>query len=718
VTDAAELDRLCAAAGIERVYHDQFGARHEVPADTIFAISNALGLTGAQPRSGVAPSVLNPATIIFGDEAVPCVSLALPDDANGQAFEWTLVEENGRRSSGQFRPEQLALHGRDSAGAPKRRLVTLPHLPDPGYHGFSVHSAFCSLQAETLLVIAPRRAYLPPELDEGPGIWGLAVQLYALRSAGDWGIGDFGCLAKTIRHAAAAGAGAVGVNPLHALALDEPERASPYSPSSRVYLNPLYIEIAAVPDFAECEAAQAFARTREFAGALERLRAADLVDYRGVAALKLPVLALMHASFDVRHRTVGTARGRDFLTFVATEGEGLRRFCIFQALREARSRTDAAQRDWRNWPLPLRDPGSAEVAAFAARNARRIEFFAYCEWVARLQLAACAGAAREAGMPVGLYGDLAVGVDAAAGEAWATQDTIVGGWSMGAPPDAWNRQGQNWGLAPMSPVALRQRAYRPFIDLVRHNMRGVGALRIDHILGLWRSFWIRHGDPAAAGAYLRYPFAELIAILALESWRARCVAIGEDLGTVPPGLREALAAAGILSYRLLYFEHRRDGQRARAADYPRFSLVAVGTHDLPPLAAFWSGSDIGVRRALGQFASDEEADKERWRRGEERAALAALWREAGLAASQGSGSVPVEAAHRFLARTPGRIVMVQVEDALGLTDQVNVPGTIDEHPNWRRRLPLPVEAMFADARLRALAAAINEERPPARRRRR
>jgi len=242
-------------------------------------------------------------------------------------------------------------------------------------------------------------------------------------------------------------------------------------------------------------------------------------------------------------------------------------------------------------------------------------------------------------------------------------------------------------------------------------MRDAGALRIDHILGFWRSFWIRHGQPAATGAYVRYPFAELVAILALESHRARCVVIGEDLGTVPPGLREALAAANILSYRLLYFEHRGDGQRARPGDYPRLALVAVGTHDLPPLAAYWSGADIGVRRSIGQFRSDQEADEERRRRAEERRALSALLREAGLPAGEDAGAAPIESAYRFLARSPGRIVMVQVEDALGLADQINVPGTIDEHPNWRRRLPVPVETLFAEPRIQALAAALNEERP-------
>jgi len=718
VTNEALLHQLCAAAGIERAYHDHFGARHEVASDTIFAIAQALGVTGGRDGQTGDLAMLEPATVCLAGEAEVHVNVVLPAGPHDATFEWTLVEQDGRRSGGSFRSADLEVVERTADGGHERRRLILNHLLKPGYHRLAIRGASSPIEAESLLIAAPRHAYIPPALAEGSGIWGLAVQLYALRSERDWGIGDFGSLSALVRSAAKAGAEAIGVNPLHALSLDEPERASPYSPNSRAYLNPLYIEIETVPDFAECEAARAFAASRGFAEALQRLRAAPLVDYRGVAALKIPALCLIHESFETRHRGPATPRGRAFAAYLRSEGEALRRFCIFQALREARGAADPAQRDWRNWPRELADPGSAEVAAFAEAHVPRIAFFAYCQWIAREQLAHCTAAARSAGMLVGLYGDLAVGVDAAAGEAWAAQDVVVGGWSMGAPPDAWNRQGQNWGIAPLNPAALRRRAYQPFIDLIRHNMREFGALRIDHILGLWRSFWVRHGHSAGAGAYVRYPFTDLVAILALESQRAHCIVIGEDLGTVPAGLREALAAAGILSYRLLYFERRGDGRRARPGDYPRLALVAVGTHDLPPLAGFWSGADIGVRRAIGQFHTDREADEERRRRADDRRELAALWREAGLAHGEASETAPTEAAYRFLARSPGRIVMVHVEDALGLAEQVNVPGTVDEHPNWRRRLPLPVEALFADARVRALLAALNEERPAMNSRRR
>jgi (1->4)-alpha-D-glucan 1-alpha-D-glucosylmutase len=557
---------------------------------------------------------------------------------------------------------------------------------------------------------APAQAYLPPALETGPGIWGIAVQLYALRSPRDWGIGDFGLLEEFVARAAAAGAGAVGLNPLHAPYLDEPERASPYSPSSRRFLNPLYIDVEAVPDFAESAEAQRRVRADAFQAVLAGLRAAPMVDYRGVAEAKLPILELLFASFLERHVRGASERGNAFRSFQSTEGAALARFAEFQALREARGRNDPAERSWLNWPADLRDPAAPAVAAFAAEHAERVLFFAYLQWIADTQLAACAASA--AAMPVGLYRDLAVSVDPASGEAWAEQDAIVPGFSIGAPPDSWNRKGQDWGLAPLNPLALRGLAFRPFAELVRANMRHAGALRIDHVLGLWRTFWIRHGDEPRHGAYVRYPFDELVAVLAGESQAARCIVVGEDLGTIPPGLREALARANILSYRLLYFE-RQDGTPRRPAAYPRLALVAVGTHDLPPLPGYWRGDDLAARAELGFFPAPGQLDSEHAQRAADRAALASALRAEGLAGEGVPEAPPVEAAYRFLARAPARIVMVQIEDALGLVEQINVPGTPDVPPNWRRRLPVTVTDIFAAPAARALFDALNRERPRA-----
>ncbi len=683
-----------AVFGIEATYIDQAGQRREAPIEIVHAIGSIFAPAAGEARGAMVPPVL----VVAADLRGAALPLALAPGDRDAAIGWTVTEEGGRVHAGS-----------GVAGDRDAPAIALPPLP-MGYHVAMV-DAGAAARAETMIVAAPAQAYLPPAVDQGPGVWGIAVQVYALRRAGDWGMGDFTSLAAFVRDAAAAGASVVGINPLHTLHLADPHRSSPYSPSHRSYLNPLYIDVAAVADFVECEAAQHLVATTDFSETLHRLREAALIDYPAVARCKLAALDLSYRHFRRAHLAAGTERAAAFRHFLDGEGDALRDFAVFQAIQQARGAVDPAQRDWRRWPQELRDPHATAVRAFADDHAERVEFYLYLEWIARGQLAACAAAARDGGMAVGLYRDLAVGVDAAAGEAWLRQDVIVGGWSVGAPPDIWARNGQDWGLSPLNPAALRTQRYRPFIEMIRANMRDAGALRIDHVLGLWRTFWIRHGDPPARGAYVRYPFADLVAILALESRRSGCIVIGEDLGTVPAGLREALEHAGILSYRLLYFERRPDGSACRPSDYPRHALVAIGTHDLPTLKAFWSGGDVGLRADLGILAEPAHVAAERARRQTDIGAIVDALNESRLRVDAQGDVVPTEAAYRFLARTPGRIVMVQIEDALGLEDQVNVPGTIDTHPNWRRRLPLPVEAIFTEPAVRSLCAALREERP-------
>jgi len=509
-----------------------------------------------------------------------------------------------------------------------------------------------------------------------------------------------------------AGAGAIGLNPLHALFLDEPERASPYSPSSRLFLNALYLDVEAIDDFRDCDEAQALVRSADFQRRLRGLRDAPLVDYAGVAACKRPVLELLFGSFSRRHLDrAGDARGESFRAFRRDRGPPLRRQAAFEALRETLSRDDAPRRYWRRWPAEYRDPTSGAVAAFVDANRPLVEFFEYLQWQADLQLGRCAAAARAAAMPIGLYRDLAVGADDGGGDSWASQAMLAGGVVVGAPPDQWNINGQKWGFPPFDPAALRERGYAPLIEVLRANMRHAGALRIDHILGFMRLFWIPANAPAADGAYVRYRFDEIVGILALESVRNRCLVIGEDLGTVPEGFRAALQDSGILSYRLLYFEQEPDGAFRAPSAYPTDALVAVGTHDLATLPAYWTGQDIVLRSRLGIYPSAEMSEADVRLRETQRGNLAAaLRREARLPGEAVPEAAPVEAAYRYLARTPARLLMVHFEDALGQTDQINVPATQDEYPNWRHKLSANLDAVFADDRVQRLAAALNAER--------
>ncbi|MGH6912391.1 MAG: 4-alpha-glucanotransferase, partial [Geminicoccales bacterium] len=371
---------------------------------------------------------------------------------------------------------------------------------------------------------------------------------------------------------------------------------------------------------------------------------------------------------------------------------------------------------WRLWPEPYRDPHSAEVARFAAAHRDRVAFFAWLQWLADEQLAQAQRRA-AAVMPIGLYLDLAIGVDPDGAEAWAQRDSIVDGASLGAPPDEFNEGGQNWGLAPLAPRALRDQAYAPLISTLRRAMRHAGALRIDHILGLQRSFWWpANGAP---GAYVQQPLDDLLGIVALESHRHRCVVVGEDLGTVPEGLRRSLSEAGLLGCSVLYFEREPDGAFRPGARYRSSSVASNGTHDLPTLAGWWAGRDIDWRERLGLHKEPLQAELERLDRIEERRALLRLLAAEGLlpdgvAPDDPPATIPwrvVEALHRVLARSPAELMALQIADALGRIEQANLPGTIDRHPNWRRRLDRSVAGIGRARRLETLAAAIRNERP-------
>jgi len=682
-------DRLNRRLGIEAVYTDQNGGQRRAPPETIRALRAVLGPPGCdqhQPGDMLAALAaedrrrrLDPVTVLTQRDSPLEMAARAPRGAS--RMRWRLVEDGGREHHGEVQVEARHLRW------------PLPKDLPLGYHTLTVEWAGAAeVVDDATVVVAPRRAYLPACVRGDERAWGIAAQLYSLRSARNWGIGDFGDLLQLIEAGAAAGADAIGVNPLHALFPDAPESASPYSPSSRLFLNPLYLDVAAIEDFAESGA--------------DRLAPPDLaaesplVDYARVASAKQQAFEAMFAHFSQRHR--GDARGRAFREFQAAGGEPLRRFATFQAIREAHGA------HWRTWPERLRDPASPEVLAFARTNGSRVELAEYLQWQASLQLGRCARHAQAAGMGIGLYGDLAVGFDPDGADAWSSQALTATGWSIGAPPDNWSLAGQNWGLPPPHPIRMRADRYRGMIAMLRANMRDRGALRIDHVLGLKRLFWIPETTPASAGAYVRYPFDDLLALIALESHRHRCMVIGEDLGTVPDGFREMLQARGILSCCLMYFERADDGGFRPPRQWARNALASISTHDLPTLAGFWTGRDIELRQQLSLYADPRDAEPYRHARQQDKARLVALLRDTGECATD--DAVPSAAVHRLLGRTASRLAMVQIEDMLELTDPVNVPGTVVEHPNWRRKLPLRLDQVFADAKAQAVLQAIAEGR--------
>ncbi len=563
---------------------------------------------------------------------------------------------------------------------------------------------------------SPERCHTPAAISSGRRLWGLTVQLYALRSQRNWGIGDFTDLARLVELTAAAGGDVIGLNPLHALFPDNPAHISPYSPSHRSFLNVLYIDVEAVPGFAACERARRRVASTDFQKRLAALRAAEVVDYVGVARAKLGILREL---FDHARANSGACLA-GFALWREAQGESLERHALFEALQAHFRAADEAVWGWPAWPEAYRDPASPAVAAFAAEHATALDWHAWLQWLADEQLAAVAARAKELGMAIGLYRDLAVGASPGGSEVWQYQHIFADGASTGAPPDELNLLGQDWGLPPFVPHRLREADYAPFIEVLRANMRHAGALRIDHVMALMRLFWVPRDVPATEGAYVAYPFDDLLGLVARESAEARCLVIGEDLGTVPEGFRERLFDAGILSYHPLIFERYEDGQFRLPADMPPQALVAASTHDLPTLAGFWRGIDLDVRTQLHLFPSDELRQRlttERtWDRGR---LLWALERENLLpeGVDKNPAAIPaltpalIASIHAYLARSAAQLMVVQPEDIFGITEQINVPGTLEhQHPNWQRKLPLPLEDWPTDERFRLSVAALKTGR--------
>lgn len=709
------LARTAAGYGIQPYYWDIWGQRHDTTPAIQRALLAAMGVDSddaailAEHEAAGWHRPLVPVQVVRETEQPVRVSLTLPAALAGRPLVWTLTEESGRQHHGELQVaalEPLAQH--DVAGHRYQRFAfPLPLTLPRGYHRLTLAAA------ELPIIVVPERCYQPPALAAGQRLWGLALQLYGLRSSRNWGVGDFTDLTEAIDQAADLGADCIGLNPLHELFPAEPDQPSPYSPSSRQFLNPLYLDVEAVADYQQCAAARARVASTEFQTRLARLRATELVDYAGVAAVKFEILGLLYRHFDRHELSRDSQRAQDYRRFQAEHGEALRRMALFDTLHAWFRTLDPAVHGWFDWLPGFHHPAAAAVTRFADDHTVEMGFYGYLQWLAEGQLQAAAERATTRGMALGLYRDLAVGETSHGAATWSDPALYAGGARIGAPPDDFSPGGQDWGLPPPIPVTLQERGYAPFTALLRANMRHSGALRIDHVMALLRLFWIPPGLSPQAGAYVEYPLADLLGILALESQRQRCLIIGEDLGTVPDELRAALAAAGVFSYRLLYFQKRwnEDGEFCPPGDYPAQALVAASTHDLPTLAGFWQGRDIDLREQLGLFPQPGQAENQRADRAADRARLLRALTAAGLVPVEPTADRPwsselVLAVHSYLARSPAQLLMVQPEDVCGQHEQANLPGTIDQHPNWRRKLPLALDQWRAEPRLQALAQAL------------
>ena len=732
----APLDRLCELYGVLPVYSDIWGNTHHTSEPAKRALLGAMGIP-AESEEEVGASLLafeqhrwesplRPVHVQV-ESAQPCrIAVALPVSEDRKPYCWLLRRESGGEDRGEFIPEHMEeIERADLDGqAFVRRALPLPLTLEPGYHKLAIESRDGGgASGELQLIIAPDDCYQPPALQGEGRAWGFAVQLYGLRSERNYGMGDFGDLWRLVGFCAETGGSTVLLNPLHALFPDAPEHASPYSPSSRSWFNPLYLDVEAITDFDECEEARALVLAPQTQAQLRALRAADQVDYRGVAEMKARVLDSLYRHFRSAHLSRSTERAGAFRMFQSEHGHSLRKQALFEALQAHFRAQDDTIWGWPAWPEAWRDPDAPEVAQFCHDHLERVEYFEYLQWQAHAQLELVGARSQDAGLGVGVMVDLAIGVAEGGGATWTDRRLYALNASVGAPPDDFNRIGQNWGLPPWIPHQLTARAYAPYIEMLRANMRHAGALRKDHIMGLFRLFWVAKGLPATEGAYVHYPFEDMLGILALESHRNRCLVVGEDLGTVPDQVRAALHPMNVLSTRLLYFERRDDGRLKPPQEYPANAVAAVTTHDLPTLAGFWQGLDIDLRERQHLFPDEEARNRQIVERAADRAQLLVALESQGLL-PPGTGVHQVgfpemtaelaAAVYSYLAQVPSKLLLMQMEDGFGVREQPNLPGAADlaAYPSWRLKLPLNLEEWRPNPYLQGILQVLRRERPP------
>ncbi len=550
------------------------------------------------------------------------------------------------------------------------------------------------------------KCYLPGWLQRD-GAWGISVQIYEILSERNWGIGDFEDIKTLSRIAASVGASFIGLSPLHALFLSDPQRNSPYSPSSRLFFNPLHIAVDQLPGFREDLVDHA---------ELARLRSLETVDYPAVARLKLLVLRKLWDDWKMEEWQEFSRN--DFEQFKSEKGDALLGHCLFESLSSAMVKRGHGS-GWRDWPEEYRDRHAPAVERHAAEHGDDIEFYAWLQWLASRQMQEAADFAKRAGLELGLYLDFAVGEVPDGSSTWSTPGLVLPSMKVGAPPDAFSSKGQDWGLVPLHPQHLLDPDTSHYGRLIDSSARFAGALRLDHAMTLWQLFLIPQDQEASAGGYLRYPFTQMITSLAKVSQERQTVVIGEDLGNVPDGFRPALQKAGVLGYRVLYFEDLAEEQPA--ADAPlALSLGCLSTHDLPPLKGWWRGADIELAEEVGLFDA-EAAVRLREERAERKLTLLQALAKAELIPSSKANlhrwpemtDDLLVAAHRFLLQTRSMLVAVRLADMVGESRSTNVPGTVDEYPNWRLKLKVSLEALGEMSLFRRIAEAQNREIPRA-----
>ena len=695
--------------GIIDEYVDQTGKETRRTSDrTRVAILAAMGIDAAndaKARRSLAmldaeeeSGMIAPTTVVAVDDRSPGMRVRVGAGVRSVEWSYTVTDEHGHARTDE---------GRAPAANGVATVAYPAELP-MGYYDvrLQVRADGALREGGQRLIITPGRCPSPDEVLGGRKVFGLTANLYTLHGRESWGIGNLGDLRTLVEWGAEMGAAFIGLNPLHAL-FNRGGDVSPYSPVSRLFRNPLYLDVSAIPELAESAAARGMLDAPDIRAIRADLRLGDQVEYARIARTLEPLLRALHATF-IEQSGSGTARGEEYRAYIESQGETLEDFATFMALDAELAKTTRGEprpKPWREWPKRYQDPRSAAVTEFRESNADDVDFHRYLQFELDRQMAEAASVARAGGMPIGLYQDLAIGTSPNGSDVWAFPDLFLTGAGIGAPPDPLAATGQNWGLPPIDPRRLAQGGYRYWIDLVRASLRHSGALRIDHVMGLFRQFWIPEGLTGKDGAYVRFPSHELLGILALEATRARALVVGEDLGTVPPDVPPELQARNIMSSKVLYFERKGVGFKPSSA-YASLALATPNTHDMPTLAGWWDGRDIKLRNDAGQLGTQGRGDKDpavakarRERDAEKTALLRRLAAEGLLPAAKEpeSGTELRAAVHTFLARSPAALVGMSIDDIVGEKNPVNMPGVApDSFPSWTRRLRIPVETLRAD----------------------
>ncbi|MGE5239559.1 MAG: 4-alpha-glucanotransferase [Chloroflexota bacterium] len=731
------IEDLAILAGVIPEYWDISGTRRGAPLHAKRDILRAMRFTvdsAEDVQSEISRlrwrswrGFLDPVHVISAVETPVTVPVYLPLSARHIArvtLAWTVQFEDGRHKRGLISGDRIVPAQEECIDGTCYTRVDLqiPLPPELGYHRLSVEChdprrglpGKASLLTKTArLIVAPDQCYVPQSLQNGRR-WGLYCNLYAIRSSRNWGVGDFSDLSQTAGWVASLEGSLVGINPLHATPNSQRVAVSPYYPVSRLYKNFLYLDIEQIPELRGARQV----RTKSIKEQIVKLKSERLINYDGVAALKRELIEKAFALFHEKHYRRNTSRARSFRKFIADEGDALSSFALFMALSEHLVEKNGTP-SWQQWPVEYRRPDSPAVSKFKKAHTREILFHCYAQWLIEEALSVLCQEAQRVGLDVGLYHDLAIGSITGGSDVWNHQD-LFGDAEVGAPPDDFSPQGQNWGFPPMIPDSMKNSGYELFIQTLRKSMRHFGALRIDHALGLFRLFWVPRGTPATEGVYVKCPWDDLRRIIALESVRNKTMVIAEDLGTIGDNVREELARCDMLSYRLLYFERNYpDPALTEPARYPEKALCAVTTHDLPTLYGYWLGADLKAKEELGMFDHEERHEQLRVRERDKALILAAL-------AAQGflpEGSSPEEmlktgmtprlclAIYRYLAETPCKLLLVSLDDIIGTLNQQNMPGIVDHYPNWRQKTPLALEEVIADGRFSELARMLKAARP-------